>query len=1129
MQIWVLGTLEVSHNGRPIAVRGQLPRRLLALLARTPGRDVDVDQLVFGLWGDRTPGAAVATLQAHVARLRRDLGGADLVRTGPHGYRLDIEPNCVDALRFERAIDEGLVQLAQSRFDEASTILTEALQAWRGTPYAEFADCEVLEEDRRRLEDRRLEAVEGRITADLTRPGTPSPLAELEALVRWHPTRESLWGLLMTSLYRAGRQGDALGCYQRARGVLAEELGVEPGPALADLERRILGQDPTLETVPFALPGVQRRSYPDSVTLVEREPQLADLAAASDEARAGAGRLVLVPGEAGAGKSALVRTWTVSLPLSTPVLWGACDPLSSPRALGPLQDVSVRLGGRVPDLLRAGERDGLFEAVLEALGAQPSVLVIEDLHWADTSTHDLIRFLARRIGDSPVVVVVTYRDDDLGPADPVRVMVGDLSGQPTVRRIAVPTLSLDAVTELVSASVVPIDAEQLLRETGGNAFFVTEVLATGGQHLPPSVQDAVLARVHRLPQRARLALEVAAVAGSRIEPSLLNGLPEADLDAVDACVSAGMLLFEAPAYTFRHELVRQAVLSGIAPGRLGALHWQVLEVLAELPMSPRPWARLADHAANTGDPAATLKYGMAAGDAAAALGAHREAAAQYGRAMPYAELLDVDDRITLLQRRATECAICDQHDEAVEAWEAAIALLEETDRELEIVDALLGIEYSLYVVGDSSRRDDLIDRAYDLVAGTPPTPQHARVLLALGRRDLLRSRFADSLPWFDRALEMGESVGEHAVVARARGNRAWPLFWLGDAERGRAESREALAYAVRTDEVEMASRTFQTVAGLAWMSYDYDEALEYFDDGIRYSDEHDLHGDLLCGLASRVSLKLDMGLWDDAVAEATDLLYVRNTGRASRIDGLGALALVGARRGDRADVWELLDQMQAWIERSPTLDYQATVAMARGEAHLLEGDDEAVGRVALRWYQEAVDSGDADWIGRLGLLVWRAGFIESPPEGMGEAERWSLSGEHRRAAQVWIDAGAPYNAAWALLDSDDEVDVREARARFEQLRAAVLVARCDAKLRGMGAKVPRGARASTQANVGGLTDREVEVLALIDEGLRNADIAERLHLSQKTVGHHVSAILGKLGAASRTEAVRRARDLAAVS
>jgi DNA-binding SARP family transcriptional activator len=413
MEIWVLGTLEVSDGGRPVDIRGPLPRRLLALLALTPGREVSTDRLVDGLWGEQPPTAAAATLQSHVARLRRDLPVPELVRTGRHGYALDVAD--VDALVFEREVALGRKALVDGRVDEASTVLADALQLWRGTPYSEFPDCVALEAEAQRLSALRLDAVECRIAADLRRPAVPPPVAELEALVRWHPMRESFWALLMAAQYRAGRQADALASYQRARTTLAEELGVDPGPALRELEQRILAQDPSLDA--FGMPALLQTAsdcgpYPDRMALVERASLLEALTHLHDEALAGAGRLVLVHGEAGAGKTALVREWSAGAATRARVLWGACDPLSSPRPLGPLVDVAPSLDPRIGELLRSGERDGLFDAALVSLeDAGPAVFIVEDLQWTDMSSLDLVRFLARRVGTTHLLVVVTYRDD----------------------------------------------------------------------------------------------------------------------------------------------------------------------------------------------------------------------------------------------------------------------------------------------------------------------------------------------------------------------------------------------------------------------------------------------------------------------------------------------------------------------------------------------------------------------------------------------------------------------------------------------------------------------------------------------------------------------------------------------
>ena len=1125
MQIWVLGTLEVSHAGHPVPIRDPLVRRLLALLAASPGREVSALDLVDGMWGQDPPAEPHTRLPALVARLRSDLPVPDLVRQGRHGYLLAVSPSDVDGQVFEREVALAGKALIDGRLDQAGTVLADALDLWRGSPYAEFEDCAPLIAEADRLTAVRLVALERRIAADLGRPGSAPPVAELEALVRWHPAHEPFWALLMTVQYRSGRRGDALTTYRRA----CSSLGAEPGSALRELHQLVTDLDPSLETPGMSIFLSRRQDhgdYAEPVALVERAQLIETLTGLQDDALAGSGRLALVQGEAGVGKSALVREWSGAASRRGRLLWGACDPLTSPRPLGPLVDVAPYLDPAVGDLLRSGDLGGLFETALAALeNSGPSVLVIEDLHWADEATLDLLRFLARRLGGTHTLVVATYRGEHLTPSDPVRVMLGDIASQPVACRLEVPLLSAAAVASLAEGT--GIDAAELYRETGGNAFFVTEVVASGGEQLPATVQDAVLSRVQRLSAQARLALEMAAVIGSRIEPNVIHAMPDVSPVSVDECVSAGMLRFEAPAYVFRHELVRQAVLSGITPGRLGALHWQVLDRLRVTPMSPRPYARLAEHAEAAGDPAAVLEFAVAAGDSAASLGAHRQAAFQYGRAMPYAELLDVDARIELLLRRAEQCQISDDHEDAIAAWGAALPLLLAAGRKLEAVDTLLGLDDSYYTIGDNSRGSAFVDEAFAIVDAAGPSRQCAFTLSRRGSHYLRRSETAEALPWIQQALAMGREIEDYEVIARTLNGVGVCRFLLGERAAGLAHIREALQLSLEHDLEDSAARMYQNVASLTWLDLQLVEAHALMEEAERYTAERDLNGHLMCVLAAEITMKLDLGRWDEAVAESNDLLYVRNTGRASRIEPLIALGLVAARRG-QDEAWLRLDEARDYIAKSQILDYQARIAVARGEVQLFEGDVEAIRADVLPWFLEAVRLEDREWLPDLTMLLWRSGLVDSPPEGLREPELLSLTGRHREASTVWSRAGAPYKAAWALLDSDEELDLREARAMFDRLGARVLVERTDVKLRSIGAKVPRGARPSTRANVGGLTDRETEVLALLDEGLRNADIAARLHLSEKTVGHHVSAILAKLGVASRLEAVRRARDLAAV-
>ena len=747
----------------------------------------------------------------------------------------------------------------------------------------------------------RLDALEGRISADLGRSGVAAPVAELEALVRWYPVRESFWALLMCAQYRAGRQAEALASYQRACSTLAAELGTDPGPALQELERLILAQDPSMDgpAVSAFLPTrLDRGSYPEQVALVERDDLLGTLQGLHEEAVGGSGRLVLVHGEAGVGKSALVREWGAIASSRSQVLWGACDPLSSPRPLGPLVDVAPHLDPQVDELLRSGERDGLFEAALAALGAiAPAVLVVEDLHWADMSTLDLVRFLARRLEGTRTLVVATYRDDHLQPSDPLRVMLGDIASQPVVRRVEVPLLSAAAVAALAAES--GIDAAALHRETGGNAFFVTEVVAAGGGQLPATVQDAVLARVQRLSPLAQRALETAAVVGSRVEPALVHALPDVTTEAVDECVAAGMLRFDPPAYGFRHEIVRQAVLSGITPGRLGALHWQVLDRLRSMPMSPRPFARLAEHAEMAGDGPATLEFAVAAGDAAASLGSHREAAFQYGRAMPYAGLLDTEARIELLTKRAAECQTSDDHEHAITAWEEALVLLRAAGRDLEVVEALLGMDESYYTIGDNSRGTELVDEALAVLEGAEPCRQ---LSLAIGRRGTHHLRAV-------RARGGAAVAGPgHRHGARGRATTRWcaarcptraapATSWVST--RPPVSSLQGVAAGGAHPRPRGRRRAYLPDArawALRW-TWTWSRRTSSFEEAERYTAERDLHGQLLCVLASEITLKVEMGRWDEAAAQSRDLLYVRNTGRASRIEPLVALGLLNARRG----------------------------------------------------------------------------------------------------------------------------------------------------------------------------------------------------------------------------------------
>jgi len=247
VEIRVLGPLEAIAEDRVLTIPGALPARLLALLARAPGREISTDELIEGLWPDGASRGAAATLQSHVSRLRRALAPSSVIETGHAGYRLVLDPFAIDAVAFEQAVTQGRGALERGSLEESRQDLSRAMDLWRGRPYAEFTGTAVLEIEATRLEQLRIVALELLLTAELRSPDVPPPVAELHALVQLHPFHEPMWALLMWSLYRSGQQAAALDTFQRARTLLVEELGLEPGVQLQEMESRILRRDPTLD------------------------------------------------------------------------------------------------------------------------------------------------------------------------------------------------------------------------------------------------------------------------------------------------------------------------------------------------------------------------------------------------------------------------------------------------------------------------------------------------------------------------------------------------------------------------------------------------------------------------------------------------------------------------------------------------------------------------------------------------------------------------------------------------------------------------------------------------------------------------------------------------------------------
>jgi len=866
------------------------------------------------------------------------------------------------------------------------------------------------------------------------------------------------------------------------------------------------------------LGGVAGRPYGELVPMLERDRELTAVRAVIDQVVGGGqGAGFALTGESGAGKTTLVEAVCDDL-AGVRVLRGHCDPLLTPRPLGPFRDLAI------PQLDSVGVADTLLsevcEQVYDALRAEPTVLVVEDLHWIDAASVDVLRFLARRVESMPLVLLMTYRDLEIDPRHHARRLLGDLATLDGFETFALAPLSVEGVEELVHGT--RLDAHQVHTITGGNPFFVAEVAKEPELPMPTSVRDAVLARTAAVTQEDFEVLQLVATAPDRLDDRVLPALG-VDLPTLRRLDDTSLLGRTPSGIVFRHELARQAVESTIPPGGSARLHARVLDAMERI--GARDAVVLTHHAVAAHDGARATTYARQAALAATRAGAHTEAAAFFEIALEHLTDATAGERAELLLQLAFEQYMVSRLREAIDTARASFPLWQEAGDDAGLAGAHAAVGVYEYYNARFRRAEEHLDRASAIAesAGSRLVFGHARATRAYLAYQ--HSDVALAMDCLDQVLEVVGQEPEELLELRHRViDDATALVGGDESARGRLFDHLESARAHGFD--ELVSTVYSNVSSLDVEHGRYRQAERVLEESLPFTVERDIP---ICrhwqtGVRSR--LHFTKGHWDAALEDASSVLHHEGMPLALLWPHLVS-ALVPLRRGEELQLgelegaWALAERLDEPLRRLAVLAALAEVMW------MTERPDARVSVQALRDLPELATATGAGWAaGNLAAWLRRLGLDVAVPTGAAEPFRLLLEGRHAEAASWWHLAGDSFNEAMALVDSPNDDDRVRGVTLLDRLGAVGTADRIRVELRQQGlVAVPQRPRATTRANPGGLTNRQLDVARLVARGLSNNEIAARLFISPKTADHHVSAILAKLGLPNRRAVVVEADQL----
>ncbi len=846
--------------------------------------------------------------------------------------------------------------------------------------------------------------------------------------------------------------------------------------------------------------------------LPERDAELGRLHRLLGELDPFGGRVVLVRGEAGIGKTALISQFIDETRDEVHVLVGVCDDLLTPQPLGPVWDVARQDPSLVAPL-SGGDRRGVMEALLGLLARRlrPTVLVFEDMQWADEATLDVTRFLGRRIGHTNGLLVLSYRDGEIDTDHPLRIVIGELPPQ-LLERIRLSRLSGETVADMVRDT--DLDVDEVVSLTGGNPLFVTEVLAWGVGRVPASVQDSVLARAAKVSTGARRLLDLISVIPGGADRALVEAILDPGSDEISTCERRGLLRTSDDKVSFRHELARRAVESALSPDERRRLNQRVLDEIADR-ADP---AVLVHHAREAGDGAAIIEFAPRAARAAMAAESHREALGHFRALEPYLDGIVEADRASILEDRARTELYVDAKG-ALDTLTRAIDLYRSADSERDLARAL-AFAVRLYELGGRPRDAEACSvEAVAILEKHGPSTDLAFAVSQQAWLTLFQEPGERVVALADRAISIAEAVDDEQTIIHSLNTKGCQMLRCGEpAGMGVLEEcrRRAAEHGFPFEE----TRALSNMADWAVEALELDRASDLALRSRETSVRHEMPVQEAYAQSQLAGILLLRGDWTAAKDSISD---VQSASHDVELIVIVALGKLQARMG-RPEARTTIERGWSRAQTHAELQYLSYTAAAVAEYQWLTGEDDPHRIGTLHDVLQATAQVGKDLsAGALAFWLWKLGHLPTIPDSIAEPFRLAIVGEHAEAAAIWEEKGMPYEQALALMHGDEAEQLRALHI-LEELGASATAGRVRKSLLDMGVRAPRGKAVTTRGHPASLTARQAEVLDLLAEGLSNPEIADRLFISTHTAENHVAAILMKLDATDRHAAVDAARN-----